>query len=109
MALGVRSRCATGQRVHGSVRARATPRCAARVVPTPQSPPTIVRLLCILLCSWPSLAFAERYALAIGNNLGDSDEETLRWAEDDARRTKDLLIELGDVQAEHARLLIGAN
>jgi hypothetical protein len=55
----------------------------------------------------PSHAAAERFALAIGNNLGDEHEEPLRWAEDDARKTHALLTELGDVAPENAALVIG--
>jgi hypothetical protein len=62
---------------------------------------------CALAALAPSRAAAERFALAIGNNLGDEHEEALRWAEDDARKTHGLLTELGDVAPENAQLVIG--
>lgn len=69
-----------------------------------------VLALALVLWFWPgSRASAERYAIAIGNNAGDNDEETLRWAEDDALHTHALLSELGDVAPEHALLLRGTD
>lgn len=65
----------------------------------------IGRALCLWLCLWPSSAFAQRDAIAIGNNAGDHGEETLRWAEDDATRTHALLVELGDVRPGNVLLL----
>jgi Caspase domain len=55
----------------------------------------------------PSAARAdiERYALIVGNNLGDSDEQRLRYAEDDARRVYDVLRELGGFRPENMLLL----
>jgi hypothetical protein len=65
-------------------------------------------LLCATLAVFtPAPAAAERFALAIGNNLGDQGEEALRWAEDDARKTHALLTELGDVAPENAQLVLG--
>ncbi|HSR99395.1 MAG TPA: caspase family protein [Kofleriaceae bacterium] len=47
----------------------------------------------------------ERYALVVGNNLGDSDEQRLRYAEDDARRVYEVLRELGGFRPENMLLL----
>ena len=52
---------------------------------------------------------AVRFALAIGNNVGDVDEVALKWAEEDARRLQALLLELGEVATGRAFLLQGAN
>ncbi len=57
----------------------------------------------------PAPAAAERFALAIGSNVGDEHEEVLRWAEEDARKTHTLLTELGDVPKENARLVLGGS
>jgi len=63
-------------------------------------------LALLLLISLPSQA-ATRFALLIGNNVGDINDGALRWAEEDARRLHDLLIELGDVAKGRAILLQG--
>jgi hypothetical protein len=47
----------------------------------------------------------ERYAVIIGNNVGDSDEQRLRYAEDDARRIHEVLRELGGFRPENMLLL----
>jgi hypothetical protein len=52
-------------------------------------------------------AEVERYALLIGNNAGDSDEQRLRYAEDDARRLHEVLRELGGFRPENMLLLGG--
>lgn len=50
-------------------------------------------------------ADVERYAVIIGNNAGDSDEQRLRYAEDDARRIYEVLRELGGFRPENMLLL----
>ena len=50
-------------------------------------------------------ADVERYALIVGNNLGDSDEQRLRYAEDDARRVYEVMRELGGFRPENMLLL----
>jgi len=50
-------------------------------------------------------ADVERYAVVIGNNAGDSDEQRLRYAEDDARRVYEVLRELGGFRPENMLLL----
>lgn len=49
----------------------------------------------------------EVIAVVIGANLGDRDDEPLRFAESDARRFRDLLIELGELRAQRALLILG--
>ena len=50
-------------------------------------------------------ADVERYAVIVGNNAGDSDEQRLRYAEDDARRIYEVLRELGGFRPENMLLL----
>jgi hypothetical protein len=52
-------------------------------------------------------ARAERFALVVGNNAGDSDEPRLRYAEDDAHRIAEVLRELGGVRPEDLIVLRG--
>jgi len=47
----------------------------------------------------------ERYALIIGNDTGDGDEQRLRYAEDDARRVYEVLRELGGFRPENMLML----
>lgn len=46
-----------------------------------------------------------RYAMIIGNDAGDSDEQRLRYAEDDAQRMYDVLRELGGFRPENMLML----
>ncbi|MCY1072078.1 caspase family protein [Nannocystis sp. RBIL2] len=57
----------------------------------------------------PALAAAAptRYALIIGNNLGDAQDAPLRYAEDDARKVHDVMRALGDVAPDRSELLLG--
>lgn len=67
----------------------------------------------LVLALWLTMplqsALAQRFALTIGNNFGDSGEEALRWAEDDARRTRTLLTELGEVREDNAIIVLGGS
>jgi len=57
----------------------------------------------------PGAARAEgprRFALVVANNEGGPDTRPLRYAHDDARRIRDILVRLGDVRADDARLLL---
>jgi hypothetical protein len=70
---------------------------------------TRVWVLAALALGWlaPRAARAdvERYAVIIGNNTGDSDEQRLRYAEDDALRIYEVLRELGGFRPENMLLL----
>jgi hypothetical protein len=70
-----------------------------------------VLFACAVALAWPLAASAEvvRYALVFGNNLGRADEETLRYAEEDARRIHETLAELGGFLPENTLLLRGAD
>lgn len=48
-----------------------------------------------------------RYAILIGNNVGDARDTPLRYAEDDADKLRDVLQELGDFPPENVALLQG--
>lgn len=62
------------------------------------------------VCGWLGglgAAQAEaRFALIVGHALGDAREVPLRWAEEDARRMRQVLIEVGDVQPARATMLL---
>ena len=65
-----------------------------------------VALLCAL--GMPTVVHAEtRFALLVGHNLGHANEVALRWAEEDARRMRRLLVDIGNVDADRAVLLRG--
>lgn len=49
-----------------------------------------------------------RFVIAIGNDLGLSVEEPLRWAEADAQRVHDVMVDLGGVTSSRAVTLLGA-
>ena len=49
----------------------------------------------------------ERLAVIAGANLGGPEDEALRYAETDARRVRDLLVDLGEVRSDRAILTVG--
>jgi hypothetical protein len=59
--------------------------------------------------AWPGAAAADidRFALVIGNNVGDGDEVELRYAEEDAEKVHDVLRDLGGFRPENMVLLRG--
>ncbi len=68
----------------------------------------ISTLVCAVAWLWAAAACAEtaRFAVIIGHNRGDADEEPLRHAERDAERVAAVLEQAGQVPAEHiVRLL----
>jgi Caspase domain len=52
-----------------------------------------------------ALADVTRYAVVIGHNDGRADEPALRYAENDARRIADVLVDLGGFTADHVTVL----
>ncbi|MDD5305715.1 MAG: caspase family protein [Deltaproteobacteria bacterium] len=52
-------------------------------------------------------ASGRRFAVVVGNNLGLPRSEPLRYAERDAERMADLLVEIGGVARENMTLLLG--
>jgi hypothetical protein len=67
------------------------------------------RLLLGCLLAWllpaPALAQVARFAVVIGHNEGARGEQRLRYAESDAARVQQTLLDLGRVPAENALLL----
>jgi hypothetical protein len=63
----------------------------------------------LLVSAAPALALArvERFAVIVGNNRGSSDDVPLRYAEADATRVHDVLLELGDFSPLNTVLLRG--
>ena len=59
------------------------------------------------LCLTCGSAAGARYAITVGHNIGHAGEEPLRFAERDARRFRDVLVELGGVKKPDALLLLG--
>jgi hypothetical protein len=70
-----------------------------------------VQLLVVDLRSGAALAQStaaeERIAVIVGANVGAHDDEPLRFAEADAVRFRDLVVELGGVKPERALLVLG--
>ena len=67
----------------------------------------VVAALAGLLAAAPSFA-ERRFALVVGENRGNLGDETLRFAEDDAQRMRDVLVEVGQVAPTDAALVLGA-
>lgn len=67
--------------------------------------------LCLIVWSCAATVSAEvrRYALVIGTNLGEPDEQELRYAERDARRVSQVLGRLGGIPEENRVLLLDAD
>ncbi len=65
----------------------------------------------LLVLAWPGVAAGAvtRYALVVGHNAGQRGEEVLRYAEQDARRVRDVLVELGGFEPANMVLLAGAS
>jgi hypothetical protein len=64
-------------------------------------------LLAIALGAAPAGAAVERFAVLVGNNAGDPDEGQLRFAEADAAKLRDVLVDLGDFAPENVALIQG--
>ncbi len=57
---------------------------------------------------FPAMAMAEvRFSIAIGNDLGLSGDEPLRWAQRDAIRFDEISHALGEVQSDRHRIVLG--
>ena len=72
-------------------------------------------LPCLSLLGRPALARADAtatpphtraYAVVVGDNVGGSGQQPLRFAEDDARRVAQVLIEIGHYDASDVRVLL---
>ena len=65
-----------------------------------------VALVGLLLWASPGLAAPVRLLLSIGHDVGASGDATLAWAEADARKVRDVFLELGGVREGDAELLL---
>lgn len=65
-------------------------------------------LLAVLALAGPAHAAPVRLLVSIGSNVGDPTDVPLRYADSDARRFQELMLELGQVQSPRAYLLGGA-
>ncbi len=66
-------------------------------------------VLVLFLMLYTTSAFAtQRYALVIGANKGDPTEKTLKYAERDAKRVSEVLVQLGNFKSENMVTLLGA-
>ena len=66
-----------------------------------------VTLAALMMLATPAAA-AERLALVVGADVGAPQEEPLRYAQSDARRMRDVMVELAGVLPERALLLTSA-
>jgi hypothetical protein len=69
---------------------------------------SLVALLLVAFAS-PARAAVERFAVLIASNQGAGDEQELRFAESDAAKLRDVLVDLGGFRAENVTLLSGAS
>jgi hypothetical protein len=65
-------------------------------------------ILSALLWLAPGAAYAQRFAVIIGNNVGHHQERPLEFAERDASRMADVLTSVGDVRPDQLVLVQGA-
>ncbi len=66
-------------------------------------------LTLLTLCALPALADGRRFALLIGENRGLVNEEQLRFAERDARRMRDVLIDVGGFAPADVTMVAGTD
>lgn len=91
-----------------AARAQARPPRAEKAAPRASysaRAPAFVLLAALLLSQRAEAAV--RFLLAVGHNQGLEGDVDLRWAEEDARRVRELMVELGSVSRERALLLAG--
>ena len=66
-------------------------------------------LLALILLGSPALAEGRRFGLVVGENRGLANEEQLRFAENDARRVKEALVDVGGFAAQDVTAVSGAD
>ena len=66
-------------------------------------------LLAVVLAGGTARAAVHRFAVLVGSNRGEPDEDTLRYAETDAGKLRDVLVDLGGFAPENVALLQGQN
>ena len=65
--------------------------------------------ICLLLLAAPAWAEGRRFGLVVGENRGLANEEQLRFAETDARRVKEALVDVGGFAAQDVTALTGTD
>lgn len=63
----------------------------------------------LLLVALPAFADGRRFGLVLGENRGLGEEEQLRFAESDARRVKEALVDVGGFAAQDVASVIGGD
>src|SRR5712692_10064340 len=63
----------------------------------------------VLISTAAGAAAEERLAVLAGANIGSAEDEPLRYAEADANRFRDLLVELGDIRPDRAIVALGGS
>lgn len=67
----------------------------------------IAAAIAIAASASPAAAETRRVAVVVGHNTGGATERPLRYAEEDAAKMADVLVELGEVSPEHLFLVRG--
>src|SRR5215471_14067730 len=70
--------------------------------------PFYLLALVVLAVPLPSEAETRRVAIVVGDNVGSAADATLRFAENDAAKVADVLVQLGNVDPGDLFLLRGA-
>lgn len=73
--------------------------------PNPIHRPALLVALLVLLLAPDARAGTTRLLVSIGANVGDPDDVPLRYAAEDARRVRELFVELGRVSPDRALLV----
>ncbi len=68
----------------------------------------LLAVFCATAFAWPALADPSRFAVVIGANRGAADEVQLHYAEQDAVRVGQVLVQLASVPEENLSLVQGA-
>lgn len=63
----------------------------------------------VLISTAAGAAAEERLAVIAGANFGSAEDEPLRYAEADANRFRDVLVELGDIRPDRAIVALGGS
>lgn len=70
------------------------------------TPARLAAAAAALALAGPAPAATHRLLLAVGANVGEPDDPVLSYADDDARRVRQVLVELGGVRPERATLVL---
>jgi len=70
---------------------------------------TALLTVVMLLQALPVLGGTQRFAVVVGNNLGHDPSARLHYAESDARKLRDVLVDLGDFATGDVELLLATD